>query len=183
MKKLVTIVSAVMMLLMLAACAPTLMIDAEQAAAIKDGNTAMAILAEYIESEVTKGTDGYTLSAVEKDTIYTLSSMFDPVKAVDVTIGKGTEATISSTSSADNTTTTEISVNATVTWKEANPDKDAEEKTITKTTTVEFAYSSESTTTDGETTGSVSMGPFKVNGTAYEPALAVYQPLAALMGN
>ena len=50
MKKLVTIVSAVMMLLMLAACAPTMMSpDAEQKAAIKKADLAATILEAYIE--------------------------------------------------------------------------------------------------------------------------------------
>lgn len=54
MKKLVTIVSAVMMLLMLAACAPSLNVSAEDAEQIALGNEAIAALEAYAKQEKAK---------------------------------------------------------------------------------------------------------------------------------
>ena len=175
MKKLVTIVSAVMMLLMLAACAPNSKIDADTMAAFDKAETAIGYLVEFAQADedaetpyVDENTEGtWTNTAAADDT-----TTVDGVK-----IAKDSTATYSYTKavSADKENGAKsISVNGTVTYK------DAESNDVT--VAVEYSYSVVLPYEEGADT-SVSAGPLVIDDKAYD----VYDFLAytgtALMYN
>ena len=164
MKKLVTIVSAVMMLLMLAACAPTYSENAEQAAAIEDATTAYNILAAYAQT-LTDKTE-FTLEE-DADVSY--------LNYTDVVIKSG--ATYSDKTEGTDTKTRTVSFEATVSWTvpaeyetvDGKPSSIVKTPAVDKEVTVSFTGSK--TVTTGENAGtSLKLGPWTINGVNYEPA-------------
>ena len=106
MKKLVTIVSAVMMLLMLAACVPSMSIDEEQAAAIEAGSEAMNALYALADELDTDASNGVTLTATADDIVVNdeyLKEHAGLSTYKDYTFKKGATVTYTSTKSGDNT--------------------------------------------------------------------------------
>ena len=106
MKKLVTIVSAVMMLLMLAACAPSNSVDADMIAAFEKASGAITVLTAFAQTD----------------------------EDADVTYGENVNGTWTNTATADKKVlTATVKKDSTATFSYKN---DATAKTITKTTSV-----------------------------------------------
>ena len=156
MKKLVTIVSAVMMLLMLAACAPTLTIDADQAAALEKAKMAMSLVGDYMTQEKVTESNGTKSFEVKENTEIKNTTAEDIEGAV---ILAGSTYSISTKDGK-----TEQSINVKLSWVAVDG---------TTKTNVEASVEYASTTTKNTETGAttVQMGPFKIDGVAYEPAL------------
>ena len=161
MKKLVTIVSAVMMLLMLAACAPSLTVSAEDAAQIELGNEALAALKAYAEQEKAKlaekdRPEGNNLALVaEEDGKVKVST-------TEYTIKAGAVYTLTENKDAnDGVVSTTYSINGNVTWGSGD---NAQDVTVTFDGTVMAGgdYAVEGT----------DIYNFTVNGKGYYPALA-----------
>ena len=148
MKKLVTIVSAVMMLLMLAACAPSVSLDADTAAALEDGKTAILQLLSFAYTN--KDKDGN--ATADKDTVVHTS----------YTVVKG--ATTSITVPADMEKDFEISasVNRTVKWGEG---------TNAKEVAVEYSYTAAFAVSEDEEPAMAShtVDTLIINGENYDP--------------
>ena len=149
MKKLVTIVSAVMMLLMLAACVPSATADAEQLAAIKKGNAAITALQTYAEKKNTATGNNVTFSASDDITVSAADATAEKCPA-DTVIAKGASYEYTETD-----TSRSLVLSATVTLEDT-------------TTKVEFSGSS-TFNADGEMTELV-LDYFKIDGVGYEPA-------------
>ena len=169
MKKLVTIV---MMLLMLAACAPSLTLDADQAAAIGKANLAIEALEAYAASKGESKNGGYTFTA--EDVIEVANDSAESVGDFTSCIfAEGTTFT-STKETSNNTTTKTVSFSGTVTYtvitKVAVPDVSAAE---TETVTVKVEFSGEETTTTGENAGStMKYDYFKIDGVGFVPTFA-----------
>ena len=172
MKKLVTIVSAVMMLLMLAACAPSLTLDADQAAAIGKANWAIKALQDYATSEGESKDGGYTFTAeevIEQENSLAASVGDFP----SFSFAEGTTFT-STKETSNNTTTVTVSFSGTVTYKvitkAAVPGVSAAE---TETATVKVEFSGEETNTTGDNAGStMKYDYFKIDGVGFVPTFA-----------
>ena len=149
MKKLVTIVSAVMMLLMLAACAPNTSLTAEDITALENGETAINMLITYALTDEDAENFAYSMTADKDVTV-------DGGK-----INKGSTASVTATQTAVKNTvgittgytyTYDVSVNGTVVIDGAT---DADDVTVE----IEYSFN----TADG------SYGPLVINGKAYKP--------------
>ena len=159
MKKLVTIVSAVMMLLMLAACAPTLTIDADQAAALEKARVAMALVDDYMTQEDVTASNGTTSFEVKENTEITSPTA---ANIDDAVILAGSTYSVSEKDGK-----TETSINVKLSWVEVTGD--------TRTSVEASVEYTGTTTTDAETGATtVQAGPFKIDGVAYEPALYAF---------
>ena len=171
MKKLVTIVSAVMMLLMLAACAPSLTLDAEQSAAIEKANVAIGLIQEYDGDEVETKDGGKTFTAKEViEVTNSLATAVDDV--VSYSFAEGTTFT-STKEEANNTTTKTVSLSGTVTYTVITKAAVGEAKAETETVTVTVEFSGETTTTTGENEGStMKYDYFKIDGVGFVPTFA-----------
>ena len=167
MKKLVTIVSAVMMLLMLAACAPGLSIDKEQQAAITKGNKAIVILGA-ITPEGAENKDGgktYTLKEDYEDE----SLVVDTVTYSDVTVASGSIYTTSCKTSGSTETAT-VDIDASVSWTENKSDA---EKKATYSVDVTFKGTMTSTSGTGDDAGiTLDIDYFTVDGVKYTETLS-----------
>ena len=162
MKKLVTIVSAVMMLLMLAACAPTIDYSAEQMEEIADGNIALAVLRAYGISEYNKLDADEKVDGVSAD-ITTEAEATYTATASDTLLENGEKYTIAegavvSITSDDVAGTNSAKISGTVSWGTGDDAKTVE-------------VSCEGTYGDEET--DYKLGPFTVNGNAYYPTYAL----------
>ena len=158
MKKLVTIVSAVMMLLMLAACAPTLTIDADQAAALEKARVAMALVDDYMSQEDVTASNGTTSFEVKENTEITPTA----ANIDDAVILAGSTYSVSEKDGKK-----ETSINVKLSWVEITED--------TRTSVEASVEYTGTTTTDAETGATtVQAGPFKIDGVAYEPALYAF---------
>ena len=186
MKKLVTIVSAVMMLLMLAACAPTLMSpDAEQQAAIDKANIAYGIIESYVSqhsSDYVKsnGDIDFTVDEDIEEPTFTIPAVGSEgapgyVAAknyTDLTIKKGSAYTMTTTGT--DTETTVIVFDVELSWTQKDKVGD-EMKDVVYSVSVSY----ESTTSEvvsGENEGDTTykLGPFYIDGVAYEPTYAPF---------
>lgn len=172
MKKLVTIVSAVMMLLMLAACAPSLTLDADQAAAIEKANLAIMALQTYAATEGESKDGGYTFTAEDVIEV-TNDSAEDVDEITSCSFAKGTTFT-STKETSNNTTTRTVSFSGTVTYtvitKAAVEGGSAAE---TETATVKVEFSGETTDTTGDNAGStMKYDYFKIDGVGFVPTFA-----------
>ena len=148
MKKLVTIVSAVMMLLMLAACAPSLSIDAAQMKSITLGEKAIGIISTYAGTHGESKDGGVTFTAKE---------------AIDVDDDTVIAANTTYTTSVDGDTA-KLVVDGTVTFKlDYDKDETAEEYTVA------VSFEGTMTTTDDGT--AISYDHFTVDGEGFVPAL------------
>ena len=155
MKKLVTIVSAVMMLLMLAACAPTIDYSAEDVEQIRKGQAALSAIIEYAKQEYTD----------EKAELEEGEEMPSPWK-------------LSLTAKADaGTYTIEAGTSVEFTLAEGKTIEDfMSGKAVTNlevkgSVTGDFGGEEEETVSVVYYTTADEMGPFKVNGKGYSPAL------------
>ena len=147
MKKLVTIVSAVMMLLMLAACAPTIDYSAEDMEQIELGNKALGVIVEYFGGEYQKKVTEATEAGEDAPTSFALT--LDDDKKVDTaTIKAGTSVEFAY--GEDGLTNLEIKGSVT----------DKFGGTEDQTVSVEYYSSADE------------KGPFKVNGKGYFPTFA-----------
>ena len=163
MKKLVTIVSAVMMLLMLAACVPSMTIDAEQAAAIDKGDAAISKLYAFAAALDTNKDDGISLDVKETITVDAKyledNASVVTIFAEDDVIAKGTKVTYEiETSTTDNSKTITLSVDGSYTIDGEEP------------VSVVFDGTA-SYDKDGKLT-SADYNKFVVDGVGYEPTLA-----------
>ena len=134
MKKLVTIVSAVMMLLMLAACAPSVNYNAEQMEEIQNGETAVEAIKQAAQDAFN---DVYDKAATDENmkigSTYEYTAEEDTevtVEGAKYTVAKGSKAvmTISTDSfgNADNKTLKGAeSVEGSVSWKVNADDAEA----------------------------------------------------------
>ena len=188
MKKLVTIVSAVMMLLMLAACAPTMMSpDAEQKAAIKKADLAATILEAYIQTEgANEATSPDVDFSADEDIVVdsfevkAATSGPDATEAyvvTDLTIKKGSTYSVKTTGTDTKTTVTSVDVELSWTQEEENEDKETVEVSYSVSVSYEGSYS---VVTTGDNTGDTSFkcGPYYIDGTPFEP---YYAPWAKMV--
>ena len=152
MKKLVTIVSAVMMLLMLAACAPSLTIDAAQAKSIALGNDAISKLNLYATSEGEVKDGGVTFTAEE---------------AIDCTDGITVIAANTTFTTSVDGDTAKLVVNGTVSSEYDFDGPEGEGKAEKYTVAVSFEGTM--TTTDDGT--AISYDHFTVDGEGFVPTL------------
>ena len=155
MKKLVTIVSAVMMLLMLAACAPSVSLDADTAATLEDGQTAISQLVSFAYAN--KDEDGN--ATADNDTVINTS----------YTVVKGATTSISLPADMTKDFELSVSVNGTVKWGEG---------TNAKEVAVEYSYTAAVSVTKGGTTeqptyaysfDNYSVDTLSINGENYDP--------------
>ena len=161
MKKLVTIVSAVMMLLMLAACAPTSSINPEQQVAIDDANTAYAIISAYANTL----SDKTEFSLDEDVDVTTYPSLEDVVIKAGSTYSNKVDGTTEKTAT--------ITYEATVSW--TVPAELESGTSIVKTPAVDkevtVSFTGTATYDSAEDGGmTLKLGPWTIDGVAYEPA-------------
>ena len=171
MKKLVTIVSAVMMLLMLAACVPSMSIDAEQAAAIAAGSKAMNDLFALAAELDTDDSNGVTLAATADDIVVDaeyIKEHSDLSAYKDYTFKKGATVTYTSTKSGDNTV---------VVYQVKGTVVDA------KGTEVSVDFDASATYDKDQKVISAEYNKFIVDGVGYEPVLCSTDKLAYVAAN
>ena len=156
MKKLVTIVSAVMMLLMLAACAPTIDYSAEDVEQIEKGQKALGIIMDYAiqeyNAEAAKLEEGeempatWTLSVTDDKTYQTMT--IEAGTSVEISLAEG--KTITDYEAKDAVTNFELKGSVTGDFG----------GTEDETVSVEYYSTADE------------LGPFKVNGKGYYPTFA-----------
>ena len=158
MKKLVTIVSAVMMLLMLAACAPTIDYSAEDMEQINKGQSALGVIMEYAMQEYADEKaeleDGKEMPSTWK---LSLTAKAD-VDTYAIEAGTSVEFTL-----AEGKTIEDIMSGKAVTNLE-----------VKGSVTGDFGGEEEETVSVVYYTTADEKGPFKVNGKGYSPAFLAF---------
>ncbi len=169
MKKLVTIVSAVMMLLMLAACAPGLSADKEQLASISKGNTALQILAKVTGEDV-ENKDGGITYTLKEDFEEESLQLDEEMTVTNVTVSSG--STYKTAVTGTTTKTATVEADGTVTWTEAAPTIEDPDKTETYTVDVTFKGTMTQTTTGDDAGMTLDLEYFTVDGVKYTETLS-----------
>ena len=158
MKKLVTIVSAVMMLLMLAACAPGLTVNAEQAAAVAKATVMQNFVSAYMTQEKIADNDDVSFE-VEEDTVIENVSDYKNVKIL-----AGSTYSVKKTGTTDKTTTYDVDVK--FTWDTLN-----EKNEIDESLEGSFVMKGSMTLLAESNLTTYDIDFVKVDGVGYEPAL------------
>ena len=158
MKKLVTIVSAVMMLLMLAACAPGLTVNAEQAAAVAKATVMQKFVSAYMAQEKIADNDDISFE-VKEDTVIESVEGYKNVKIL-----AGSTYSEKTTGTTDKTTTYDVDVK--FTWDTLNEKNEIDES-------IEGSYVMKGSITllAESNLETCDIDFVKVDGVGYEPAL------------
>ena len=158
MKKLVTIVSAVMMLLMLAACAPGLTVNAEQAAAVAKATVMQKFVSAYMAQEKIADNDDISFE-VKEDTVIESVEGYKNVKIL-----AGSTYSEKTTGTTYKTTTYDVDVK--FTWDTLNEKNEIDES-------IEGSYVMKGSITllAESNLETCDIDFVKVDGVGYEPAL------------